>query len=84
MQTTTYETIVKLRPRGVFTVPKRLREGLFDENGIAKIKRVGRKLLIEPVKTISYPVRSYEEGELKEFFELDDEESKGLKAKGII
>ena len=84
MQVQTQEEIIKLQPRGVITVPKKLREGLFDDAGIAKIKRLGRKLIIEPVKTLSYPVRSYTDKELREFFELDEEETKKLKTKGFI
>ena len=84
MQTQVYEEIVKFQPRGVLTVPKKMREGLFDEGGIAKMSRVGRKLIIEPVKTLSYPVRSYANSEVQEFFDLDDKESKRLKAKGLI
>ena len=30
---------IKLQPRGVFTVPKNLRKGLFEENNLAKISR---------------------------------------------
>lgn len=84
MQTAAYEEIIKLQPRGVLTVPKKLREGLFEKGGIAKIRRIGRKLIIEPVRTLSYPVRSYTEKEIEEFFELDEEEKKELKAKGLI
>lgn len=84
MQQIANEEIVKLQPKGVFTIPKKLREGLFDETGIAKIKRIGRKLIIEPVRTLSYPVRSYTDEDLKDFFELDEKESKTLKSKGLI
>ena len=84
MQTISYEEIIKIQPRGVFTVPKKLREGLFDKSGVAKIARVGRKLVIEPVRTLTYPVRSYTDSEVEEFFKLDEKESKELKAKGII
>lgn len=84
MQTQTYEEIIKFQPRGVLTVPKKMREGLFDEAGIAKMSRVGRKLIIEPVRTLPYPVRSYTDREIDEFFELDDKESKELKRKGLI
>lgn len=84
MQIQSYEEIIKLQPKGVLTIPKKLREGLFDETGIAKIKRLGRKLVIEPVRALSYPVRSYTDKDLEDFFELDDKESKKLKAKGLI
>lgn len=78
------EEIIKLTPRGIFTVPKKMRKGLFDNMGIAKINRLGRKLIIEPIRTLSYPVRSYTDNELNEFFELDAKESKKLKIKGLI
>lgn len=85
MQTVTYEDqIVQLQPRWVFTLPKNLREGFFDENRLAKISRTGRKIIIEPVRTLAYPVRSYSDNEINDFFELDDKESKELKNKGLI
>lgn len=84
MQQIANEEIVKLQPKGVFTIPKKLREGLFDENGIARVKRLGRKLIIEPVRTLSYPARSYTEKDLQDFFEFDEKETKALKNKGLI
>jgi len=84
MQIQDYEELIKLQPRGVLTVPKKMREGLFEKGGIVKMKRLGRKIIIEPVKTLSYPVRSYTDKELQEFFDLDEKETKELKAKGLI
>lgn len=84
MQIVSYEEIIKLQPRGVFTVPKRLRAGLFEGNGLARIKREGSRLIIEPVRTLSYAVRTYSDKEVEEFFELDDQETKNLKKKGVI
>lgn len=84
MQQVTYEEIIKLQPKGVLTVPKKMREGLFDDMGIAKISRQGAKLIIEPIRTLSYPVRSYGEDDLRDFFELDEKETKELKSKGLI
>lgn len=84
MQIQTFEEVIKLQPRGVFTVPKRLREGLFDKSGIAKIYRQGRRLIIEPLKVLDYPVRSYSSSELEDFFDLDAKETQNLKAKGIL
>jgi len=84
MQTATHGEIIKLRPRGVLTIPKRLRSGLFDEDSLARIRRVGRKLVIEPIRTISYPVRSYTNAEINDFFDLDEKETKSLKDKGLI
>lgn len=84
MQQISYEEIIKLQPKGVLTVPKKMREGLFDDMGIAKISRIGAKLVIEPIRTLSYPVRSYTDSDIKDFFELDEKETKELKTKGLI
>lgn len=85
MQTATYtDQIVQVQPRWVFTLPKNLRDGFFDENRLAKISRVGRKIIIEPIRTLSYPVRSYSDNEVDDFFNLDAEETKKIKAKGLI
>ena len=83
-QTQISEELVKLQSRGILTIPKKMRVGLFDEGGIVKMKRLGRKIIIEPVKTLSYPVRSYTDKELHEFFDLDEQETKKLKTKGLI
>ena len=84
MQKPDYEELIKLQPRGVLTVPKKMRDGLFDKEGIVKMKRLGRKIIIEPVKILSYSVRSYTDKELQEFFDLDEKETKELKTKGFI
>lgn len=85
MQTTTYDDqIIQLQSRGVFTLPRNLREGLFDENRLAKISRIGRKIVIEPVRTLPYVVRSYTDNEVSDFIKLDAKESKKLKTKGLI
>lgn len=78
------EQLILLQPRGVFTVPKKLRQGLFDKSPIARITRSGQKLVIEPVRTLPYSVRSYTNEEIDEFFELDAKETKELKTKNLI
>ena len=85
MQTVTYEEIVKLQGRsGVFTLPKKVREGLFEDNSLAKVTRTGNRIIIEPVKILPYSVRSYTNDEIDEFFALDDEGTKKLKDEGFI
>lgn len=85
MQLTVYdEQIVQLQPRGVFTLPKNMRSGLFDNDRLARIKRVGSRIIIEPIRTLSYPVRSYTNDEINEFLNFDAEETKQLKTKGLI
>ena len=81
----TYEEIAKLQPKGLLTIPKKFREGLgFTENNLVRLKADRGRLIVEPVKTLPYPVRTYTDRNLEEFFALDDEESKQLKAKGLL
>ena len=85
MQLSTYEEIAKLQPKGLLTIPKKFREGLgFTENNLVRLKADRGRLIVEPVKTLPYPVRTYTDRNLEEFFALDDEESKQLKAKGFL
>ncbi|KKS79398.1 MAG: hypothetical protein UV54_C0035G0009 [Candidatus Beckwithbacteria bacterium GW2011_GWA2_43_10] len=85
MQLIIYEEIAKLQPKGLLTIPKKFREKLgFSENNLVRLKADRGRLIVEPVKTLPYPVRTYSDQELKEFFALDDEESKKLKAKGLL
>ena len=82
---TTQEEILKLQPRGVLTIPKKFRQMLgLEENKLIRIKKDKWRLVIEPVRTLPYPVRSYTEEDLKEFFEFDAKETKKLKKKGLL
>lgn len=85
MQQLTQEEIIKLQPRGVLTIPKKFRQDIgFKESSFVKIKKKKWQLVIEPVRILPYPVRSYKQKELKEFFKLDEKETKKLKKKGLL
>ncbi len=84
MQQNTVEEIVKIQPKGLFTIPKKFRMGLFEENGLARVRKEKGRLILEPVRTLPYPVRSYTNEEIKEFIDLDGYETKKLKAKGLL
>ncbi len=85
MQTYTFEEITKVQPRGILTIPKKIRLDLgLEDNPFVKIKKDGYRIIIEPVKILPYPVRNYSEKEIKEFFELDKIETKRLKQKGLL
>lgn len=72
MQDQTIEEIVKLQPKGLLTIPVNIRKKYgFNENDFVRIKAIRGKVYLEPVRTLSYPVRSYTDKELEEFFELD-------------
>ena len=79
------EEIIKIQPRGSLTIPKKLREdvGIIKNTLVRIIKEKGR-LIIEPVRTLPYPARSYTDKEIDEFLELDAKETKELKSKGIL
>ena len=85
MQQTIQEELVKLQPKGLVTIPKKFRVALgFEEQGIIRIKKEKGRLIMEPVRTLSYSVRSYTAKEIKEFIDLDDLETKELKKKKLI
>ena len=84
MQQIITEDIFKLQPKLLLTLPRRLREGIFEENGYVRVKKVKGRLILEPVRILSYPVRRYTEEEVNNFFALDEEDSKKLRKKGLI
>ena len=85
MPTAFSEEITKIQSRGTLTIPKkfRLSMGLAD-NTLVKISGNKYRLIIEPVRTLSYPVRSYTRNEIGEFLELDARESKKLRTKRLL
>ena len=68
----TTENIVKILPKGLVTIPKKLRQELgFEESGLARVKKEGRRLVLEPVSVIGYPLRDYTKEEVREFVNQD-------------
>jgi len=68
----TYGNLVKILPKGLVTIPKKLREDVgLEENSLARIKKEGGKLVLEPVSIISYPIHNYSEEEIKVFMKED-------------
>jgi len=79
------EELVKIQPKGLLTIPKNLREKLgFVEGEFARLKEEKGRLIIEPVRTLPYRVRSYSQADLEEFFAEDERETKLLKKKGLL
>ena len=84
MQTTSFEDIVKLQPKGLLTIPKKARQAVgFDEDGFVRIRVDRGRILIEPVRVLPSPVRRYTNEEIEKFFALDDKESEELRKKGL-
>lgn len=78
------EEIVKFQPKGLLTIPSRFRRLLgFEERGLARIKVEKGRIIIEPVRALPYPVRTYSDSEIKEFLALDRKETRELKQKGM-
>lgn len=85
MQQITQEEIIKIQPKGLLTIPKSLRLRLgFVENSLVRVKEEKGRLIMEAVRTLPYPVRSYTNDEIEGFLELDEKQSKELKIKGLI
>ena len=79
------EEIAKIQPRGILTIPKKLRRSIgLADNTFVKISGNKYRLIIEPIRVLPYPVRSYNDNEIKDFFDLDAQESKRLKTKGLL
>lgn len=72
MQASTIEEIIKMQPKGLLTIPVKIRKkyGL-NANDFIRIKASNGKVYLEPVRTLPYPIRSYTNKDLDEFFELD-------------
>jgi AbrB family looped-hinge helix DNA binding protein len=77
--------IVKIQNKGLITIPKAYREELgLEKGGLARIRRKSGGLVIEPVRVLPYPIRSYTRKELEEFLKLDEKETKKLKKKSLL
>lgn len=64
------EEWVKILGKGMITIPKSFRDELnFKEGDVAKIKKVGRRIIIEPRDETNY--RIYSDKELKEMLKED-------------
>lgn len=85
MQTIPMEDIIKMQPKGLITIPKKLRKSVgLTERSLLRIKADNGKITLEPVRTLPYPVRSYTDEELVEFVAFDEEQGNELRRKGII
>lgn len=85
MQQIAQEEIIKMQTKGLLTIPKKMRQKLgFEENSLVRVREERGRVVIEPVRTLPYPVRSYTDQEIKEFIALDTLETKALREKGLL
>lgn len=81
----TTEEIVRLQQKGLVTIPKKFRVQLnIEENDLLRLKNEKGRIILEPVRTLPYPVRSYTIKEINEFIALDNKETQILKKKKIL
>lgn len=79
------QDIIKIQNKGLITIPKSFRDELgLTANSLARIIKIKGRLVLEPLKTLPYKVRSYRETEIDEFLELDEKGSRQLRKKGIL
>lgn len=79
------EEIVRLQQKGLVTIPKKFRVQLnIEENDLLRLKNEKGRIVLEPVRTLPYPVRSYSIKEIDEFIALDARETRALKKKKIL
>lgn len=66
------DTIVQIGPKGTFTLPKPLRTlaNLPDGSFLKARIDLGR-IILEPARMISYPIRQYTDEEIDEFLQED-------------
>ena len=85
MQITVLEDIIKVQPKGLITIPKKMRDSIgMVDRGLIRLRADRGKITIEPVRTLPYPVRHYTDEELKEFVAFDEEQGKKLRRQKII
>ncbi len=87
MQTVTQtypEEIVKIQPRGYLTIPATFRRDWDLTDGLVRITKKQSSLIIEPVRVLPYPVRSYTDQEIDSFFAEDAKQTKELIKKGLL
>ena len=84
-QIASWEEFTKIQPRGILTIPKKLRlsVGLAD-NTLVRISGNKYRLIVEPVRALPYPVRTYTDNEVTEFLEFDAKETKQLKKNRLL
>lgn len=85
MQQVSQEEIVKIQPKGLVTIPKKLRQQLgLEENTLVNMRGENGILIVEPLHILPYPIRNYTKSEIDEFIKLDKKETKILKSRGSI
>ena len=66
------QTLVRVQSKGLITLPKKIRDEVgFQENSHLKITTENGRVILEPAKTFSSPIRVYTDEEIAQFLEDD-------------
>lgn len=77
MKTLINDQYIKIQPKGLITIPKKMRDQLkLNDQSVIRIRQQGQQLVLEPVTILDYPVRHYTEQEVQEFLKYDRLETK--------
>jgi AbrB family looped-hinge helix DNA binding protein len=78
-------TVVKIQARGILTIPKKVRQSLgLEEDSLARLLVEKGRLVIDPVRSLPYPVRNYTDKEIADFIKLDAKQTEELKGQGKL
>lgn len=78
------EEIIRLQPRGYLTIPIKFRQDWDLTDGLVRIIKKQTSVVIEPVRVLPYPVRSYTDQEIDSFFAEDAKQTQELAKKGFL
>lgn len=85
MQTILIEDIIKMQPKGIITIGKKLRQAVgLTDRGLLHAKAINGSIILEPLYTTPYPVRTFSDEEINEWLELDKKEGEELRKEGLI
>ena len=77
MNTPRNDHYIRLQPKGLITIPKKMRDQLrLNQQSILRISQQGQQLILEPITILDYPVRQYNDQEVQEFLAYDRLETK--------
>ena len=66
------QTLIRIQSKGLVTIPKKVRDELdLQENSHLKVSVQNGKVVLEPARTRSYPIRIYSDAEIAQFLEYD-------------
>jgi len=70
------EIYTQIQSKGLVTIPAKIRRNLdIQPSDLVKISERDGRIILEPVRVLSYPTRKYTAAEVNEFLSLDKDEA---------